>query len=149
MVTLSVQITGTAATISRLQKARIDVTNFTEEFKVVGTFLLNFFTDQVFATEGQVFNERWSPLNRAYQFRKQNKYRGRGILELTGKMRNAFRYQSDRTSLFLDNPTPYLQYHQLGTSKMPQRVIYKLAEAQRQEIVDILSAGLKARLSNG
>jgi phage gpG-like protein len=147
MISFSVQVTGDQQALRRLRKAGVDVRDFTKELRQAGDELLDVYGNQVFETEGQIVGERWAPLNPRYQARKQNTYRGRGTLERTGRLRRSFRAQSGKDTLFLDNPTPYLKYHQFGTSRLPARVIYKLADRQTRKIVDILSDGLKERLN--
>jgi len=62
-------------------------------------------------------------------------------------MRRSFQFAFSSTSLRVYNLVKYFIYHQMGTRKMPARVIFKLDEARIREIVKIIKTGLFTRIS--
>ena len=97
-------------------------------------------------TEGQVFNTRggsigkkWASLSPAYRAWKASKYPGKGILQRTGKMRGNFKTKVSNTQAELSNPTKYFKYHQLGTRKMPQRVVLYVDDRREKKVIDMFS----------
>lgn len=116
------------------------VRDWTPAFQQTALTLQGIFSNDVFATEGAVIDEHWSPLKKAYAERKARKYPGKGILEATGTMRNGFLtlWRPDMAKVW--NEADYFKYHQSNkprASGLPRRVMMKLANAQRDMIVKI------------
>lgn len=146
-VTLKVKITGDKETIARLRKVGFDVTDFSQELKDVGQYVADFFSEDVFQTEGGVFGRRWAPLSPIYGLRKGTKWGfGKGVLEASGTLRKSFYYKAGRSKVAIGNTQDYARHHQFGTRKMPQRVIAELDQPRVKRITDILRDGLHARV---
>jgi len=115
------------------------VKDWTPAFEETAMTLKDIFSNDVFQSQGAIIEEQWSPLSKAYAYRKNKKYPGKGILEATGKMRAGFMslYRSDMAQVW--NEVDYFKYHQSNKprTKLPRRVMMKLAEAQRQQVVKI------------
>jgi phage gpG-like protein len=82
--------------------------------------------DQSFATETSPSGAKWKPL--AASTIKRRNGRGRGTLDLTGRLRNSFRYTVRGNSLRLYNTSGYFDPHQRGDRKRtpprpPQRAM--------------------------
>ena len=91
----------------------------------VGRYLTGFFTNDVFNSEGAVFNEKW-PDGPYYH-----------KLQRSGFMRAGFYFQSDRNQVAVGNKASYFKYHQsiLPRKKLPRRVMMKLDEKRKQMVV--------------
>lgn len=116
------------------------VKDWSPAFQETAYTLKNIFSEDVFSTEGRVIEERWSPLSKAYAARKDQKYPGKGILEATGKMKNGFMtlWRPDMAQVW--NDVEYFKYHQSNkqrSSNLPRRVMMKLANSQREQVVKI------------
>lgn len=136
---LSFSIEGEKQLSRRLRLTSDKVKDWEPAFKQSAEYLHDIFSDKVFASQGGVIGERWSPLSKAYAFRKNKLYPGRGILEATGTMKNGFMtlWRPDMAQVW--NKVEYFKYHQSNQarSKMPRRVMMKLAQAQRTQIVKV------------
>lgn len=144
---IKIEVRGGENTLKRLREAGVNLNDFRDELRDVGKFLVDFYQGPVFETEGGITGERWAPLKPAYEFWKRRVYPGRGILEASGTMRRGFQFAFSSTSLRVYNLVKYFIYHQMGTRKMPSRVIFKLDEARIREIVKIIKTGLFTRIS--
>ena len=117
------------------------VKDWTPAFAETAYELKSLFSGDVFNTEGSVIDEQWAPLSKAYAYRKAQKYPGKGILEATGKMRNSFMtlWRPDMAAVW--NEATYFKYHQSNQPRhvLPRRVMMKLAEAQRVQVVRIFN----------
>jgi len=143
---IQIKIEGEKKVLRSLSRADDSIKNWRKEMKELGGFLLEVYSEDVFESEGQVIGEKWRNLNTPYKDFKRIKYPGRGTLEASGEMRNAFRADSGRTFALLTNPTEYLGFHQRGTRKMPKRIIFKLASRQVREITRLFAVGLKKKM---
>jgi len=115
------------------------VKDWTPAFSESAAYMKGIFQNEVFPTQGGVIEEHWAPLSRAYAARKAKRYPGRGILQATGEMRNGFLtlWRPDMAQIW--NKMEYFKYHQSNQPrhKLPRRVMIKLANAQRTQIVKI------------
>lgn len=115
------------------------VKDWTPAFAETAYTLKDLFSNGVFETEGAAIDEHWAPLSKAYAYRKAQKYPGKGILEATGAMRNGFMtlWRPDMAAVW--NEVEYFKYHQSNKPRhvLPRRVMMKLAEAQRTQVVKI------------
>jgi phage gpG-like protein len=114
------------------------VKDWSPAFQKSGEDLIEFFSYDVFETEGNAIDERWMPLSQPYAKRKAKRYPNAGILEATGTMRKSFMQAADATSLTIWNAAEYFKYHQSKqprSSSLPRRVVMKLTENLRQLVV--------------
>ena len=115
------------------------IKDWSPAFQDTAIKLKDTFSNDVFKSEGDAIGEHWDPLSKAYAYRKAKQFPGRGLLEATGKMRNGFMtlYRPDMAQVW--NSVEYFKYHQSNQprSRLPRRVMMKLGEKQRQQIVKI------------
>lgn len=99
--------------------------------------MIRFFSYDVFESEGEAIDESWEPLAKAYAFRKEKLFPGKGILDASGLMRESFMSQADSTSLRIWNAAEYFKYHQSSAprTRLPRRVMMKLTENLREMVV--------------
>jgi phage gpG-like protein len=136
---LMFQIEGDVELARVLRVAADKIDNWTPAFEETAITLKKIFSEDVFKTQGAIIEENWSPLSKAYAYRKAKKYPGKGILEASGTMKAGFMtmFRNDMTQIW--NEISYFKYHQSNQprTKMPRRVMMKLAEAQRVQVVRI------------
>jgi phage gpG-like protein len=122
------------------------VKDWSPAFRETASTLEQIFSDDVFETEGGAIEERWAALSPAYEAHKAKKYPGKGLLQATGAMRAGFTslWRPDMAAVW--NKVAYFKYHQSNAprTKMPRRVMIKLAEAQKQIVVKIFHTYFQA-----
>ena len=136
---LKFSIEGVTELSRKLELMASKIKDWTPAFKETAMTLKNVFSEDVFKTRGAIIEENWSALSKAYAYRKSKKYPGAGILEATGRMKAGFMtlYRADQMQIW--NEVNYFKYHQskLPRTKIPRRVMMKLASAQRKQVMDI------------
>lgn len=138
---LSFSIEGEQQLSRRLHILADRIKDWSPAFEETAYTLKSIFSKEVFDTQGAVINERWSPLSKAYAYRKEKRYPGKGILEATGAMKNGFMtlWRPDMAAVW--NEIEYFKYHQSNQPrhKLPRRVMMKLGQSQRTQIVRIFN----------
>lgn len=142
MLSVRVEIKGDKRAIAQLRKMINEFNDWKPELRAVGDYLVRFYQDPVFETEGGIFGARWQALSSAYQIRKAVTYPGRGILEASGDLRRSYTTRVHANLLELINEDSKAIYHQEGTRRMPARVIIKVDDARKDEIVNIFKKGV-------
>lgn len=142
--TISWNIEGEQQLSRRLTGLAERIRDMTPAFQETAITLQDLFATQVFETQGAVIDEHWDPLSPTYEARKAKKYPGKGILEATGAMREGFLslWRPDMAKVW--NQVEYFKYHQSNQprGKIPRRVMMKLAENQREQVVKIFQTFL-------
>lgn len=102
-----------------------------------GDLLLKEFDDN-FDTEGGTLNKKWKKLAASTLRQKAAAgFGSKGILERTGRLRSGFKKKVRKFSVRVSNPVEYFKFHQLGSSKLPKRVMISETENIKQDIVEI------------
>jgi len=92
-----------------------------------------------FDTEGvNITGSKWAKRRRSYKH---------PILNKTGKLKRSFK-QTKLTNkeMHIDSSSGYYKYHQLGTSKMPQRQILGFSEKMKNHIVSIFQKFVQSKI---
>jgi phage gpG-like protein len=101
-----------------------------------------------FDQEGERLGSKWQALSRATLIAKARAgYGSKGILERTGKLKGGFESELKKYQVRIHNPVTYYEYHQVGTNKLPQRVMLATPETLKQKIVAIFIKNIKAAIS--
>lgn len=148
MLSVRLEIKGDKKAIAQLNKMLESFKDWKPELQAVGDYLVSFYRDPVFETEGGVFGARWQPLTSAYANRKAIKYPGRGILEASGTMRRSYITRVYANLLELVNPTEYAILHQEGRGRLPERLLIRVDEPRKKEIVEIFKKGALVKIQN-
>lgn len=141
MLNVRVEVKGDKKAIASLNKMLHEFNDWKQELTASGEFLIAFFTGPVFEFEGGIFGARWQPLSSTYAIRKATKYPGAGILEASGALRAGYKKRVFPNLLELLNDDPKAPYHQDGTRRLPARIIMKVDEPRKLQIVDIFKKG--------
>ena len=124
----------------RLGNLANNVKDFRPELVKSTSFLKNFFSGEVFATRGGAIGESWAKRQIEHPW---------PILERTGKMRRSFMTKAEKLKGEVWNAVRYFKYHQSrGTRKtrLPRRVMLKLTNQLKDEIISIFHKGLWERV---
>lgn len=126
------------------------VRDWTPAFEETAVTLKDVFSNDVFDTEGAAIEEHWQALNPKYAAQKNRKYPGKRILEATGDMRAGFTSLVRPDMAAVWNRVEYFKYHQSNQprSRMPRRVMIKLANAQKEMVVKIFHTYFQAVVAN-
>jgi phage gpG-like protein len=138
MITVTIDIKGLNKGSDYLGKIKDKLKNKEYALKKVSEYLKDFYSKDVFASEGSVYGTRWAALAPSTAAEKSRSYPGRGILERTGELKRSFRFTTSKDALQISNPVLYARYHQTGTSRMPQRVILDMKSEQAGKIASII-----------
>ena len=142
MITVDISIKGLDDSVKILEKIQQEVKNNRYGLQKVKNYLLNFFSKDVFDSQGSVFGSRWAQLTPSTLREKAQSYPGRGILERTGALRSGFKAMSSTNFLKIYNPVSYAKFHQTGTSRMPPRIIMELDNKQVGEVAKLIAEEL-------
>lgn len=147
MLELSFEIDGKVVH-RRLEVASDQFKTLKEPMDDIGRTLLKTF-DTNFASRGGEYGG-WKP--RKPQYSGTRRIDTWPLMERTGRLRRGFRQDTGNFSVRLYNPTPYFRYHQLGTARLPKRVMMSLRQqdgrmivstVQRYVIESLRKAGLR------
>lgn len=116
-----------------------DITNLHKPFETATRRMRTTFEKDVFLTRGRVIDESWKPLSPVTIARKARLGQSRDPLVATGKMKRSFKTIVTNDMGVVYNTAEYFKYHQSNQprSRLPRRVMMKLANDQREEIVQI------------
>lgn len=145
---LSFAIEGEQQLLRRFQGIEKEMGDWTPAFKESIETLKDIFENKVFDTQGGAIGEKWDALDPEYQRWKSMHYPGKGILQASGAMRRAFAtmFKADQAAVW--NTATYFAYHQSKAprSKLPRRVMMKLAESQREIVIKIFHTYFQKKL---
>lgn len=146
---IRVSIAGADALRARLAKLGQDLYDFSQEMTATGQYLADYFSTVPFATLGRNYGTPWQPVTPktlAYKL-KHYPQNAQNTLQASGLMRDSFAFESDRLSTTIGNQQPYFQYHQLGSTRTPQRVMMAIDATNKAEIIRIVQEGIQARIN--
>lgn len=149
MALVTIKITGDDVTINRLQKLGKNLLMFRSAMDDIGGELTDYFSGQVFASQGGAIGQPWPRLSPAYQARKAKLYPGRGPLQRTGQLQKGFYHTSDDQSVTIKNRKKYFDYHQSTEprSKIPRRAMMATTGEVKDIVARVLQADVTAKIA--
>ena len=125
-----------------------DVQDLRKPFKESGEKLKRTFEDDVFRTQGAAIGEKWARLSPYTVAQKARLGYSAAPLIRTGAMKEAFRSIASSDQAVIYNTAEYFKYHQSNKPRrrIPRRVMMKLGENQREEVVKIFQRYLRESL---
>ena len=123
--------------------------DFRQPFGESVSMLKTVFSQDVFATHGAAIGEKWKRLSPYTVSQKARKGYPSDPLIATGQMQRSFQSVVSTDQAVVFNTSEYFKYHQsnLPRERIPRRVMMKLAERQREEIVKIFHQFIRQALS--
>ena len=136
----SIVLEGEKQLSRRILKLADNVEDFRPELEKSTNFLQRFFGNEVFATRGRAIGESWVKRKKAYPW---------PILERSGKMRRSFMTKAEKLRGEVWNAVTYFKYHQsrMPRRKLPRRIMMKLTNQLKNEIISIFHKGLWERVN--
>ena len=88
--------------------------------------------------EGKTLKKPWKALKASTLRQKAAAgFGSKGILERTGTLRKGFAKKVSRFKVRVFNPVNYFKFHQLGTPKLPKRIMITSTENLKQDIIEL------------
>jgi hypothetical protein len=145
------EIEGEKQLVRRLRGIQAEMGDWAPAFQRTAQELKSIFSNDVFQTQGRAIGVSWPPLKPSTLREKARLgYGGRGPLERTGRMRNAFRsmFKPDMAAVW--NAVAYFQYLQSNRPrrKLPRRIMMKLGHQQREIVVKIFHTHFVSKIKN-
>lgn len=136
---LSWSIEGDKQLSRKLEGIKSNLKDFRPAFKNSSDMLVGIFSKDVFSTKGGIIGETWARLSPMTIKQKVRRGFGTQPLVNTGTMQGSFKtiVESNRAVIF--NTTDYFKYHQSNKprSRLPRRVMMKIGNSQKVEVVRI------------
>lgn len=149
MVGFSFTIEGEEQVARMLSRTTEKINDLRPFLDGVSTFLSTVAMAEQFSTEGGRTGG-WAALSPRYAEDKLQRWGSQPILVASGRMRQSLTgggagsvsRQIGGDTLEFGTSVPYARFHQSGTSRMPQRRIMDLADADRRTIMKMLQQHL-------
>jgi hypothetical protein len=129
---LQVKILGDKETIAYLHTVSGKLRDMSTPMKEIGTELKDYFSNDVFATQGGALGVKWPGLADSTIKQKSRRYRSYAVTPLvrTGAMKKAFYSKTDRSSVTIGNDASQFVYHQSSAprKKIPYRPMLLINE---------------------
>lgn len=144
---ISFEIEGDVQMVRQLQGISRDLKDWTPEFRKTGSSLSKTFKDN-FDSEGSMLGRPWARLQPTTLAQKVRRGHPANILQGTGKMKNSFESSPGKFEVVIRNTAPYFPYHQSNQPrrKLPRRVMMRLDEKRKQQIVKIFQDSIQDTL---
>ncbi|MGY3406100.1 phage gpG-like protein [Bradyrhizobium sp. GM5.1] len=113
-------------------------------------YLKRTFSVDVFNTQGGAIGERWKRLSPYTVAQKARRGYPLTPLVASGRMQNSFQTIVSSDQAVIYNTAPYFKFHQSKEprTKIPRRIMMKLADNQKEQIVRFFQAHLQAAMHN-
>lgn len=147
LLKINIQVTGDKALMEALRRTSGNMTDFRDELSTVGDFLVDFYKEKLFATDGALLGERWAPLSSGYLISKTKKFGRKGVLDRTGTMRRNYDHKAEPMTLTVANVTDYAKYHHFGTSRLPKRTLIGFSGDMQGQIINVFTKAVLVRLN--
>lgn len=145
---VQIQIIGADQVRSKLNRLGTSLYNFDGAMREIGSSLVQYYSNEGFASQGGVYDHVWPRLSNKYATWKAKHWPGRGILEASGQMKHDFIYSSNSTSVAVNNSADYFKYHQSTAprTKMPWRPMMGVNPAVKQKIAEIIERDIRMKI---
>ncbi len=137
---ISIKITGSKETQAKLKRLGGSLLQNKIAMRLIGEELAQYYSNDVFASQGAVLGAKWPSLSERYAARKARRYSGRGPLVATGAMQKSFVYKYSETQTFVTNNAPQFPYHQSSAprKKIPRRQMIGINTVIRNRVQSII-----------
>src|SRR5690349_2875717 len=146
---LAWEVEGVTQLSRRLEGLSANTRNLTVPFRKSADTLVRTFSRDVFSTQGAVIGEKWKRLSPYTVAQKARQGFPPDPLIRTGKMQRSFTSIVSSNRAVVYNTASYFKYHQSNQprKKIPRRVMMKLGEKQKQQVVKIFQRYLQEQVA--
>jgi phage gpG-like protein len=127
------------------------LTDYTPPFRDSANYLTGLFSRDVFSTQGAVIGERWQRLSPYTVAQKARRGHPSTPLVGTGAMQRSFQSIVSTDQAVIYNTAAYFKYHQSNKqprTKLPRRVMMRIHDGQREQIVRYFQQYIRESLSS-
>ena len=123
--------------------------DYSYPFRESADFLKGVFSRDVFETQGAAIGERWKRLSPYTVSQKAKRGFPDTPLIGTGAMQNSFQSIVSSDQAVIYNTASYFKFHQskLPRSKVPRRIMMKIANGQKEQIIRFFQEHIRASLA--
>jgi phage gpG-like protein len=146
MINVNISVTGLDESLTMINNLKAAVADVSMEMQDIGDYLMQFYSGDVYDSEGGAFGHQWQPLSEAYAVEKAKRWGSNTILVASGQMRNSYSLQTSSQSMTISNSAPYFEYHQDGTGRMPQRILFDVDQDRLDYITNTILNGIIGKL---
>lgn len=145
---ISWEIEGERQLSRRLIGLESDLKDYSYPFQQSADFLTGVFSRDVFETQGAVIGERWKRLSPYTVAQKAKRGYPSTPLVGSGAMRGSFLTIVSSDQAVIYNTAAYFKYHQSKAPRthLPRRVMMKIHNGQREQIVRFFQEHIRASL---
>lgn len=161
-MSINVVVTGDEELIRKLSKLESQLTDWSAALKEIGRFLVDFYSDNVFASQGgalagskgitggQGEGVPWlklAPSTIAYKAKHYSQYASVPLMA-TGEMKNSFYYDAGRNLLEIGNTSDHFEFHQGNgdRTKLPRRPMLGINNSVKSIIKQTLEADIRKKV---
>lgn len=109
---------------------------------------------EIVQSEGGKVDQKWPALSPSTAAYKAKRFPGKPMMVRTGKLTNSFTSNKATNTIFRHrgnqitwgSRSPYAKYHQLGTKKLPKRVLFVMTKDLAADIGHTIADDLLERL---
>ena len=150
MLNVVVKATGTNDAIVKFKALDLSMRNFTAPMTAIGKSLTEYFSNDVYASQGGVLGSAWPTLSLAttkYKAKNFPQYDTTPLIR-TGLMKKSYTYNVTPNSVVISNTAPYFKYHQSTQprSKIPYRPSMGINDPVKLIITTIIKADIEAKM---
>lgn len=149
MADMQITITGDKELVKKLNAfVGSDGLNLKRSMGASGLYLTRFFSGEVYTSRGWVFGKPWRRLNENYAIWKARAFPGRPPLIRTGELQRSYGFKEYKRSLELFNTADHFDFHNEGTSRMPQRVLMRLDKQRASRVAKYMMSDLTTQMKS-
>lgn len=151
---VSITVDGESKVLAKFSNLNHAIKTFGEATSKIGSYLMDFYQNQVYESEGGVYGSVWAALSSRYAKQKLRRWGATTILIASGKMKNSYQMQSGPLYIWLQNTAQskegkyYAKFHQTGTRKMPKRILMKLDKTREDEVKKMIVEALNVKINS-
>ena len=151
---MALQISWEIEGVTELSRTLIGTGTALKDYKLPfeqsASFLKSTFMRDVFDTQGAAIGEKWKRLSPYTVSQKARRGLPADPLIGTGRMRNSFQTIVSSEQAVVYNSAEYFKYHQSRAPRahLPRRVMMKIAENQREQIVKYFQEYIRGAMRN-
>jgi phage gpG-like protein len=134
----------------KLVGLRSDLKDYQRPFSDAAFYLKSVFSRDVFETQGAAIGEKWKRLSPVTVAQKARRGYPSTPLVGSGAMQNSFATIVSSDQAVIYNTAAYFKYHQSRAprTRIPRRVMMKLANRQKEEIVRFFQQYIRDSMRN-
>lgn len=150
MLNVQINIQGTPELINKFKRLNSGLTDFSPAMTEIGKLVEDYYSGQVFSSQGAVLGLKWPTLKATTIKNKLKHYPQYATTPLirTGAMKNSFKSKPTRKDVTISNTAEYFKYHQstAARSKLPRRAMMSINKDVKSIVKQVIEADIAKKL---